>query len=50
MTDGAWYCLICTDTGAGPKFDREAEKHTQATGHGTTTSLTDGPFAKARTA
>lgn len=36
--NGAWFCLVCTDTGAGPKFDLEARKHTEATGHGTTTS------------
>jgi hypothetical protein len=38
MTDTAWFCLVCDDTGAGERADREAEKHTKTTGHATTTS------------
>ena len=38
MTEGAWFCIVCDDTGAGAKFDLEARKHTETTGHATTTS------------
>lgn len=48
MTDGAWFCLICDTTGAGPNFDSDAERHTKASGHGTSTCLAGGPFARAR--
>ena len=38
---GAWFCLVCTDTGQSERFDRDAEAHTKATGHGTASSHRD---------
>jgi hypothetical protein len=35
---GAWFCMVCDETGQSEKFDLEARKHTDATGHGTVTS------------
>jgi hypothetical protein len=35
---GAWFCIVCDETGQSERFDLEARKHTDATGHGTTTS------------
>jgi hypothetical protein len=45
---GAWYCVVCTDTGQGERFDLDARKHEAATGHGTVTSTADGPLARSR--
>ncbi|MGH3500576.1 MAG: hypothetical protein ACRDQA_06725 [Nocardioidaceae bacterium] len=33
-------CLSCDWTANGDTTDRQAEKHTKATGHGTVTSMT----------
>lgn len=38
----AWRCLRCPERGTGPKSDLAARKHTEQTGHHTTTHL-DGP-------
>jgi hypothetical protein len=40
----------CDWTHRGRGFNRAAEKHAEETGHGTTTSLADGPFERGRTA
>ena len=48
-----WHCLA---TGHGDTCDAigdtdsGAEKHTKATGHGTTTCVANGPFERGRTA
>lgn len=33
-----WRCLTCDEHGAGPRADKDAEKHTRTTEHSTTTS------------
>jgi hypothetical protein len=38
---GAWFCMECTETGQSERFDKDAEKHTKTTGHGTVTSHRD---------
>jgi hypothetical protein len=38
---GSWFCLVCEATGESVKFDLEARKHTDATGHGTVASHRD---------
>lgn len=35
---GSWFCMECPET---ERFDKDAEKHTKATGHGTVTSHRD---------
>lgn len=39
MSDLEWFCLRCDSSGAGPLADREAEKHTKASSHPTTTHM-----------
>ena len=35
----AWSCYGCPESGTGVDSDKQAEKHTRATGHATTTHL-----------
>ena len=44
----AYACLVCKETGTDPGADLAARKHTEQTGHATTTCLPDGPFARTR--
>jgi hypothetical protein len=44
---GAWFCIVYPATGQSERFDLEARKHTDATGHATVTSHRDPvPLAK----
>lgn len=38
---GSWFCMACDESGQSARFDKDAEKHTKATGHGTVTSHRD---------
>lgn len=38
---GSWFCMVCPESGESERFDKDAEKHTKSTGHGTVTSHRD---------